>query len=90
MDEKKYVWTVGSHEYVLVPEVRFGPKRLWLMGAGMYRLDGVYVGYWARREMPIRLVRDLTAYCKHLRQRGPAKKDPVRRTYRGRREKKLL
>jgi hypothetical protein len=65
MNAPTYVWTVGDHQYILVPEIRQSPRKIWLLGAGMYSLSGEYVGYWARRQMPLRLIRDLTAYWKH-------------------------
>lgn len=67
MNEGKFIWTVGEHTYVLVPEVRWSPRRTWLLGAGMYSLAGDYVGYWHRRQMPVSLIRDLTTHAKKTR-----------------------
>lgn len=64
MNEKRFIWTVGEHQYVLVPEVRRSRSRTWLLGAGMYSLDGDYVGYWARFNMPVPLIRQLTEHSK--------------------------
>jgi hypothetical protein len=64
VNESKFIWTVGEHMYILVPEVRQSPRRSWLLGAGMYNMDGDYVGYWHRRQMPIPLIRDLSAYAR--------------------------
>ncbi len=64
MAKSGFVWTVGDHQYVLVPEVRQSPRRTWLMGAGMYSLEGEYVGYWARFNMPYPLIRALTKFAR--------------------------
>lgn len=67
MDAGKFIWTVGDRQYVLVPEVRGSEKRWWVMGAGMYDLDGEYIGYWHRGQMPIPLIHGLLAHWKASR-----------------------
>lgn len=67
MDESKFIWTVGEHTYILVPEVRFSERRTWLLGAGMYSLAGEYIGYWSRGNMPIPLIQQLTAHARKAR-----------------------
>lgn len=70
MDVNKFIWTVGDRQYVLVPEVRQSPRKTWVMGAGMYSLDGEYVGYWHRAQMPITLIHGLTAHWKRIHEKG--------------------
>lgn len=75
MKDVKFLWTVGEHQYVLVPEIRWSSRKSWLVGAGMYSLDGEYIGYWARFNMPIPLIRQLTAHARQ--ERAKAWREPL-------------
>lgn len=88
MYEPRFIYRSGDNTYILVPEVRASPRKTWLLGAGMYSLDGDYVGYWHRGQMPLPLIRDLTAHWKKVSQQNRVGYGPVVVPDRGRKAKR--
>jgi hypothetical protein len=63
-----YIYRAEGHIYVLDPEMTIGLNRVHLIGAGIYNMQLEYLGYWDRFNMPVDLIRGLTAWYK--RERG--------------------
>jgi len=63
---KPFVYRVDAHIYVLTPEYRTSAAgRVWVIGCGMSDLEGTYIGYWDRHNMPYLLIKELTRYVKN-------------------------
>lgn len=59
-----YIYQAEGHLYLLKPEFMVGISRIRLIGAGIHDKDGEYLGYWDRYNMPVAVIKGLTAWTK--------------------------
>ena len=65
MSIHSFHYSAEGYEYELVPVWHHTPGgNVYCSGAKMYRPDHVYVGYWERYNMPMKLVHQLQSWCK--------------------------
>lgn len=54
----------GKHGYSLGCEFSVRNRRIYLVSADLYKIDGEYVGNWLRENMPMPLVREIEKWLK--------------------------
>jgi hypothetical protein len=62
----RFQYTADGHSYTLSPIGKLTPFGWRVISADMYNMQGHYVGEWMRREMPLRLIRDLEKHLKYM------------------------
>lgn len=62
-----FVYRAEGHTYLLDPEVTIGKQKIRVTGCGIYTMQLEYLGYWDRFNMPVDLIRELTAWYKRER-----------------------
>lgn len=67
-----FVYNYNGYMYFLEAQMRWGKSRCWLVGAEMYDKDDTYRGFWPRYNMPVSLIRELTAFAKKTQARPTA------------------
>ena len=66
----RYHYEAGGHKYelsVIALKTTYGWR---VKEVDMYDFDGTFIGTWARAQMPLKLIRDLEAWCMYAAQLG--------------------
>jgi hypothetical protein len=63
---KNFLYAIDGHTYKLVIEYSGGGRRrCYVTGAEMYNLEGEYVGYWHRANIPVNLLKVMAQHVKN-------------------------
>lgn len=74
----RYTYQMGDRVVYLVPEYTHKPNgSIRVIGCGITRKDGYYLGYWYRENMPVNLVVDMQRYVQEWLASIPKRKVPL-------------
>jgi len=59
-----YTYTIDGKMYRLAPDFNVSIRQIYIKGCGLHSMEGEYLGYWDRYNIPLNVLHSITAWTK--------------------------